>query len=417
MGIRPREIDFATFTIADVPAGPEPFRLANRIPIRENGEKLVDLRETNPELSFADYCLPYVRESVAEALREATRRLPDPLDLRMYTALRTIEQQGEMYWGAYKRAQENHPTWPSATVRRMTNRFFAPPDSKAPPGHCTGGAVDVGLHVRDSGEGLDVRSPLEGWKGAPTAAQGLNADSAENRRLLCYLMHSTGLSNCRDEFWHWSYGDCPWAVRLGEPIACYGLIAPPEDATRVRGGKLVLLPYDPTWPDRFNQIRAALVETIDPVTGRIEHVGSTAVPGLSGEPVLDVVIAVETSDQMTRLIELLESIGYEQRGDLAREGREAFTLRQGEEWKDAPSRSWHPHQIYACLDESNQLQRHLAFRDHLRRNSAAATEYAMLKRELSERYPWDRTRYSGLKGSFISSVLQEIGSSPLAPRP
>jgi len=233
MLIRQPQIEFHEFTIEHVPSAPEPFHRLNRIPIVDNGEPLVDLRETNPEFSFADYCLPYVRKSVAEALRAATRNLPAHLELRVYTALRTLEQQAEMYWGNYKRTKEEHPNWPESTVRRMTNRFFAPPDSKAPPGHCTGAAIDVGLHHRETGEGVDVRSPLEGWNGAPTTAPGLHPESAQNRRILCYAMHSTGLSNCRDEFWHWSYGDSAWAVRVGAPVACYGLIEPPEGATRV----------------------------------------------------------------------------------------------------------------------------------------------------------------------------------------
>ena len=193
MVIRLPTLDFAGFSIADVPSCPEPFRLINRIPIIDNGEPLVDLRETNPELSFGTHCLPYVRASVAEALKTATRNVPDHLELRIHSALRTLDQQAEMYWGNYKRNQEAHPEWPESVLRKMTNRFFAPPDAKAPPGHCTGGAVDVGLFYRETGEGLDVRSPLEGWKGAPTAVEGLSVEASENRRLLCYIMHSTGL--------------------------------------------------------------------------------------------------------------------------------------------------------------------------------------------------------------------------------
>jgi D-alanyl-D-alanine dipeptidase len=109
----------------------------------------------------------------------------------------------------------------------MTNRFFAPPDAKAPPGHCTGAAVDVRLFDRETGQSLDMSSR------APTAVHGLSPEAAENRRLLCFIMHSTGLSNCRSEFWHWSYGDSAWAVRMGAPFAVYGLVEPPPGATRV----------------------------------------------------------------------------------------------------------------------------------------------------------------------------------------
>jgi D-alanyl-D-alanine dipeptidase len=233
MIITPPKVNFKSFQIADIPANPEPFALANKIPIKDNGEPLVDLRERNPELTFGDNCLPYVREGISEALKIASKLVPEHLDLRIYTGLRTHEQQSKMYWGNYEKAKEEHPNWPNSVLRKMTNRFFAPPDYKAPPGHCTGGAIDVGLLDRETGEGIDVSSPLERWNGAPTAVEGLSEEAAENRRLLCYIMFSTGLSNCRDEFWHWSYGDCAWAVRVGAKVSCYGLIAEPEGATRV----------------------------------------------------------------------------------------------------------------------------------------------------------------------------------------
>ena len=408
MRIRQPEIEYAKFSIADVPSSPEPFRLMNRVPIIDNGERLVDLRETNPELSFNDYCLPYVREGVAEALKTASRKLPDHLDLRVYTALRTLEQQAEMYWGNYNRAKEQHPDWPESTVRKMTNRFFAPPDSKAPPGHCTGGAVDVGLLLRETGEGIDVRSPLEGWNGAPTAVKGLSVEASENRRLLCFLMHSTGLSNCRDEFWHWSYGDSAWAVRVGSKTACYGLIEAPGDATRVIGAKIALEPYNPNWPAQFQQIRDALAPRLDAWATRIEHVGSTAIPGLSAKPILDIDIVVDGIGAMRKVIEILGEFGYEHQGDLGVEGREAFRFKRDDASKDDPCRSWPTHYLYACVEGNRELNRTLAFRDHLRRHNTVAAEYAQLKARLISKHPWDRTRYSKLKEPFIVGVLREI---------
>jgi len=406
MIIRQPEVEWEGFQISDVPSAHEPFRLANRIPIRDNGEGLVDLRETDRGLSFSDYCFPYVRESVAEALREATRRLPEHLELRVFTALRTLEQQAEMYWGNYNRAKEQHPTWPTSTLRRMTNRFFAPPDAKAPPGHCTGGAVDIGIYDRASGEGLDVRSPIEGWEAAPTAVEGLSAEAAENRRLLCYIMHSTGLSNCRDEYWHWSYGDSAWAVRVDSPVACYGLIAPPPGATRVTGSKVEIKPYDAGWPEQFEAIRGALAEVIGPLV--VEHVGSTAVPGLEAKPILDIDVVVPDEERMKDLIEALGEFGYEHQGNLGIEGREAFKHKWGEEWKEAAWKSWPVHHLYACLEGNRELRRHIALRDHLRVNQVSRDAYGDLKAKLAERHPWDRTRYSEAKSPFLTGLLCDI---------
>jgi D-alanyl-D-alanine dipeptidase len=408
MIIRLPDIKFSTFQIADVPSGPEPFRLLNRVPIVDNGEPLVDLRETNQELTFSDGCFPYVRYSVAKALEEATRHLPDHLELRVFSALRTIEQQAEMYWGNYNRAKEAHPNWPESVLRKMTNRFFAPPDSKAPPGHCTGAAVDVGIFERKSGQALDMRAPLEGWKGAPTAVEGLDPVSAENRRLLCYVMHSTGLSNCRDEFWHWSYGDSAWAVRMGEKVACYGAIDPPVGATRVIGDKVQLHPYNSAWPYQFEEISAVLRQTLGSLVSGIEHVGSTSIPEMRAKPILDIDIVVESDDAMKQVITALDGFGYEHQGNLGIEGREAFRPKREAEISLEPPHSWPRHNLYAFVQDSSELNRHIAFRDCLRTDRYMAKEYAQLKANLAARHPWDRTRYSDGKTPFIEGILARV---------
>ncbi len=408
MVIRLRDVEYDNFTLAQVASHPEPFRLLNRVPIVDNGEPLVDLRETNPELSFNDYCLPYVRASVAEALNAAISRVPDYLELRIFTALRTLEQQAEMYWGNYHRNREQHPEWPESVLRKMTNRFFAPPDAKAPPGHCTGGAVDVGLHRRDTGEGLDMRSPLEGWNGAPTAVHGLSPEASENRRRLCHVMHATGLSNCRDEFWHWSYGDSAWAVRVGEETACYGWIEPPPDSTRVVGEKVELRSYNPEWPRHFEEIRGSLAHALGPLAARIEHVGSTAIPGMSAFPILDIDIMVENTEAMKSLIDALVAFGYEHQSEQGVRDREDFRAKFE---RSRPEASWPAHQICARVEGGTELRKRLAFRDHLRANRVAAAEYASLKTNLAARFPWDRVRYNRAKEPFVAAVLSEIHSS------
>jgi D-alanyl-D-alanine dipeptidase len=128
--------------------------------------------------------------------------------------------------------QKEHPEWPLSAVRRSCNKFFAPPDAKAPPGHCTGGAVDVGL-VDLAGKPLDVSSPFKAWDGAYTHIDGLTPEAHTNRMRLYEAMVRAGFSNCRDEWWHYSYGDSAWAVRVGASTACFGLIEPPDDYSHV----------------------------------------------------------------------------------------------------------------------------------------------------------------------------------------
>lgn len=211
---------------------PEPFALLNKIPIRECAEPLIDMRLAAPEILLSPGCLPYLRERVGEMLVAAARKLPDGHVFRAGTMLRTHKMQSDMYWSNYNRMKEEHPEWPTSTLRRQCNRFFAAPDTKAPPGHCTGGAVDLTIIAPD-GEELDMTSPTERWDGAPTFSPLIGEAARANRAILVNSMASAGFSNCRDEWWHWSYGDNAWAARSGEPVAIYDMIEPPEGYTFV----------------------------------------------------------------------------------------------------------------------------------------------------------------------------------------
>ncbi|MDH7570568.1 MAG: M15 family metallopeptidase [Armatimonadota bacterium] len=194
-----------------------------RIPIHENGEPLVDLREACPELVLA--CkLPFVRRSVAAMLCQAARALPDGWRLKVHTALRTPEQQAAGYWKHYQRLAEQHPEWPRNILRREANRFWHPPDMKAPPGHTTGGAVDV-RPVDAEGNEIDVTSAaVEGANTQPTYSTHLTPTARKNRQALVAAMAGAGFSNCADEWWHWSYGDSAWAGRTGAPAALYDAV-------------------------------------------------------------------------------------------------------------------------------------------------------------------------------------------------
>ncbi|MDR3689026.1 MAG: GrpB family protein [Fimbriimonas sp.] len=400
MLIRPPRTKFELFAISDVPASPEPFRLLNRIPIHECGEPLVDLRETNPELSFGVYCLPYVRRSVAEALKCATAHVPPHLDLWIFTALRTLEQQAEMYWGNYRRAKEQHPNWPESVLRKMTNRFFAPPDAKAPPGHCTGAAVDVGLLDAQTGESIDVRSPHNGWDGAPTAVKGLSDVASENRRLLCFIMYSTGLSNCRDEFWHWSFGDSAWAVRTGAADACYGSIEPPPGFTRVTGPKIIQGDGSISALGDLDALRERLSTYMGESILGIEHVGSSGIPGMSCDPILDIAMKLRPGG-VQRLIEL----GYEVPNHAEDLKLGLFRPPNDQTPKGGEERKWPAHQIFA-LEDGAEYDRFVRFRQILVNDPAARAKYSSMKNALALRHPWDRIRYRREKTPIICDLLE-----------
>ncbi|HLJ53606.1 MAG TPA: M15 family metallopeptidase [Chthonomonadaceae bacterium] len=211
---------------------PEPIAALNRVTILERSvpwtqrEPLVDIRAYCPGLRFAERICPFLRVCAADRLKAAVASLPPGFHFKIGTALRTLAMQ-KGGWDRYmERMRSEHPDWPLSALRRATNKYFAPYDQKAPPGHCTGGAVDVVL-VDAAGEPLDVTSPTKGWEAAYTWSDLLAIEAKANRMVMVEAMLSAGFSNCRDEYWHYSYGDSAWAVRTGQYECPYGWAHPP----------------------------------------------------------------------------------------------------------------------------------------------------------------------------------------------
>ena len=215
-----------------IQGSPEPIAALNRIRIEEvalpwpEREPLVDIRSYCPDVIFAERVCPFLRKRVADMLNCAQASLPPGFRFKIGTALRTLAMQ-KGGWDRYlDRMREEHPVWPLSALRRATNKYFAPYDQKAPPGHCTGGAVDVVL-VDMSGEPVDVTAPTQGWEAAYTWSGKLAPESRVNRMVMVEAMLAAGFSNCRDEYWHYSWGDSAWAVRVGEYECPYGWAHPP----------------------------------------------------------------------------------------------------------------------------------------------------------------------------------------------
>ena len=167
-----------------------------------------------------------MRIQAAEMLNRAQSLLPEGYRLRVGTALRTLTMQKSGWDNFFQKQKEEHPTWPLSALRRATNHFFAPYDQPAPPGHTTGGAVDVALLGPD-GEALDLIAPTKGWEAAYTWSEKISPETKRNRMLMVEAMLNAGFSNCRDEYWHYSFGDSAWAVRVGEKTCPYGWAHPP----------------------------------------------------------------------------------------------------------------------------------------------------------------------------------------------
>jgi D-alanyl-D-alanine dipeptidase len=203
---------------------PEPIRALNKIKHKENGEPLVPLGEHAPSVRiFKESAIPYCRLTVAQMAEEAAQKLPTGMYLSVTEAWRPIKRQRRIYEFMSECVKEVFPDISYAALRRRVNRWVAPVDQKAPPGHSTGAALDVYL-VDENNEQFDVKSPLEGMRANPTYAFGLSPEAQRNRDILVEAMLGVGFSNCRDEWWHYSYGDAGWAVRLGYDTCFYDRI-------------------------------------------------------------------------------------------------------------------------------------------------------------------------------------------------
>lgn len=157
-----------------------------------------------------------------------------------------------------------------------------------------------------------------------------------------------------------------------------------------------IVAYDPEWPARFEQERAALADAIgDIATGGIHHVGSTAVPGLDAKPIIDILVGVESLDASLPAFDPLAQLGY----------MYAPYLTDEMHWFCKPHPSRRTHHLHLAPVSGQRYHDELEFRDRLRANPDLAQRYADLKRSLARRFEHDREGYTQAKGAFISEAL------------
>lgn len=158
---------------------------------------------------------------------------------------------------------------------------------------------------------------------------------------------------------------------------------------------IVVQDYDPNWPKYFDEIRKTLSDSFPNKELVIEHVGSTAVPGLAAKPIIDVDIIVNSESEVLTTISKLAELGYQHRGDLGVFGREAF---------HCPAKPYR-HNLYVCLAGCISLRNHLTLRDHLRKTPLDRDRYGLLKKALAKNF-WDSIDdYVDGKTEFILEIL------------
>lgn len=165
--------------------------------------------------------------------------------------------------------------------------------------------------------------------------------------------------------------------------------------TTFEGSPFVVVDYDEAWPALFEELARPVREAVADLGAEVEHVGSTAVPGLAAKPIVDLDVVVHSGEDVPAAIERLRGLGYVNQGDKGIPGREAFL------WPPGTT----PHHLYVVVAGSEPLVAHLAFRDHLRTHPEVAAEYGALKRRLAEQHRDDRLGYTAAKSEFVLGVL------------
>jgi GrpB-like predicted nucleotidyltransferase (UPF0157 family) len=165
-----------------------------------------------------------------------------------------------------------------------------------------------------------------------------------------------------------------------------------------------LHPYDAGWPAAFERERD-VIRPLFPVSPKlIEHIGSTAIPGLPSKPIIDIIVLVDDLGDARLAIPALEARGYSFWAD--NPDKTKLYLAKG--LPPAPRRTHHLH----IHDDEGEVRRHLIFRDHLRNDPAALDAYLALKAELASRFREDREAYSQHKSAFIDEMVLSLGGPP-----
>ncbi len=178
----------------------------------------------------------------------------------------------------------------------------------------------------------------------------------------------------------------------------------------------LLQPHDPNWTSTFATIRQVLQDALanTGITCDIQHVGSTAIPGLVAKPVLDIDIIIEDRELLPPVAAVLETLGYISKGDQGIPGR--WTFRQSSFYTpfSTHGKPWMNHHLYVCTAGSLALKNHLLFRDALLASTELVEAYSTLKQSLVSDPSMSREKYTRLKTDFILSVLASKGMDAAA---
>lgn len=160
--------------------------------------------------------------------------------------------------------------------------------------------------------------------------------------------------------------------------------------------RIEIAEYDAAWPVLFGEIGGTLRAALGAVALRVDHIGSTAVPGLAAKRIIDVQISVAALEPIEAVKDPLELLGYVYRADNPERTKRYF--------REAPgSRQTHLH-VRRSGSFSQQIP--LLLRDYLRCHADAAAEFATVKRRLAGQFPFDGAGYTDAKAPYVWEIIR-----------
>lgn len=161
---------------------------------------------------------------------------------------------------------------------------------------------------------------------------------------------------------------------------------------------ITVLDYNTGWSLQYEREKEQITAILKDNCIAIYHIGSTSVPGLAAKPIIDIMVAVRSLEQVDTVSEDFSKINYEYLGEFRIAGRRY--LRKGGDERT--------HQIHIFhVDDWNNIKRHLAFRDYMRTHKKERDEYAKIKKELAQSFPYDIEGYCDGKEDFVRKVEEQ----------
>ncbi len=165
---------------------------------------------------------------------------------------------------------------------------------------------------------------------------------------------------------------------------------------------VIIVDYDPRWPRFYDEEKTNILRVIGPMVVGIEHIGSTAVPGLAANPIIDILLGVKHLSDATWCIQPLRTLGYEYVPEDEKSIPDQRYFRKGKVQGTEQGSTHHLHIVEAGGDSWSP---HLLFRDYLRAHPEEARRYVDLKKTLTARFGSDRKSYADAKADYFQEIV------------